>query len=195
MALMMFPSLLKQELTRSEAFRASWIFFACPIDRVKIARASKNVMVAFFLLPYLALVTVVVAWFAGSFAHVAVHMALLRLVSHLVLQVGILMDPALPFSRPPAVKGQRTTAFFWFMIGVAIVTSILQSFSAAWYSSLPATLAAFAAVVLLSIGIDRLTRARVERDTGRSSSRGSRGSRREEIRNEELSGGWQNRHG
>lgn len=165
MAVMMFPSLLKMHLTRSEAFRASWIFFACPGDRMKIVRASKDVLVVFFLLPYLVFLALVLAYLAGNVVHVAVHIALLGLISHLVLQVALFMDPDLPFSRPPARKGQNSMAFFGLMIGIAIVSGLLQALSAELYSSLMATFAAFGTIVLTSVGVDRLTRARVERHT------------------------------
>ena len=52
-AIMMFPAMLKMQLTRSDAYRASWIFFAAPVNRANLIRASKNVVVAMFLLPYL----------------------------------------------------------------------------------------------------------------------------------------------
>ena len=54
MALMMFPSLLKMQLTNSELFKASWIFFATPADRLSIVRSSKNVLMVYFLLPSVA---------------------------------------------------------------------------------------------------------------------------------------------
>ncbi|MEP6916204.1 MAG: hypothetical protein ABJC89_11185 [Acidobacteriota bacterium] len=166
MAVMMFPPMLKFELARSEAFRASWIFFACPIDRMKIVRASKNVLVAYFLIPYLAFVAAITTYFAGHALHVAVHITLLGLISHLVLQIVMFLDPALPFSRPPADKGRRSTSFIGLVGGIVIVVGIVGSFSPALYGSVAATLTALALLLLASAALDRLTRARVERQTG-----------------------------
>ena len=45
LAMLMFPTMLKMNLSRSDAFRASWIFFSCPIDRTRMVRAAKNVLV------------------------------------------------------------------------------------------------------------------------------------------------------
>ena len=164
MAVMMFPSILKMHVTRSDAFRASWIFFACPSDRMQIVRSSKNVLVAFFLLPYLLFLAVLFTYLAGHLVHVAVHIALLGLLSHLVLQVAVLLDPELPFSRPMQ-KGRNQTALFGFMAVITFISVFLEVFSAELYSSLTATLAVFTVIVLASGGVDRLTRARVERQT------------------------------
>ncbi len=59
MAVLASPAMLRMLLTRSDAFRASWIFFTCPSDRMRIARSSKDVLVVFFLVPYLLLVAAV----------------------------------------------------------------------------------------------------------------------------------------
>jgi hypothetical protein len=165
MAVMMFPSILKMHLTRSDAFRASWVFFACPSDRMQIVRSSKNVLVTFFLLPYLLFLTVLYTYFAGNVVHVAVHIALLGLLSHLVLQVAVFLDPELPFSKPMQ-KGRNQTTLFGFMTVIMIVSIFLEIFSAALYASLTATLAAFTVILLASLGVDRLTRVRVARETG-----------------------------
>jgi len=143
-AVLMFPSMLKLQLAHSEAFHASWIFFACPSDRLKIVRASKDVR---------------------ALAHVAVHIALLGLVSHLVLQIALFLDPALPFSRPPATKGQNTAAFFGLMMGIGIFGGLFEPVSMLLYRSTVTTVAAFGAVLLASATVDRLTRARVELQT------------------------------
>jgi hypothetical protein len=165
MAVLMFPSILKLHLTRSEAFRASWIFFACPGDRMKIVRASKDVLVVFFLLPYLAFLTAIFVYIAGNVLHVAVHVALLGLISHLILQISLFAEPDLPFSKPPAQKGQNTSVFFVLLVGIAVLSGVIQAVSPLLYSSLPGTVVAFGVVVAASLGVDRLTRARVERET------------------------------
>jgi hypothetical protein len=164
MVLVMFPSLLKLHLTRSEGFRASWVFFASPIDRVKIVRASKDVLVAFFLLPYLLLLTAVYTYMVGNLWHVIVHLALQGLLGHLILQVSMLIDPALPFSRP-ARKGGNSVVMIVFLTAMAMLSAVLNSFSPRLYSSASGTAGAFAAIAAVGFVVDRLTRARVERQT------------------------------
>ena len=48
---------------------------------------------------------------------------------------------------------------------MSAASAVVQTFSAQLYSSRTATLTAFVLVVLLSGGVDRLTRARVERQS------------------------------
>ena len=164
MAVLASPSMLRMLLTRSEAFRASWIFFTCPSDRMKIARSSKNVLVAFFLIPYLLVVSAIYGYVVGNVAHVVVHVAFLGLLAHLVLQIALLLDPALPFSRP--MQQTRFTGFFLAFTLVTIVASLfIQYYSARIYSNIIYTLAAVAGIVFIGILIDWLTRARVQRQT------------------------------
>ena len=162
MVLIMFPSLLKLHLTRSEAFRASWIFFSSPADRMKIVRASKDVLVGFFLVPYLLFLVAVYTYMVGNLWHVVVHLALQGLLGHFVLQVAMLIDPALPFSRPVR-KGGSSVVMMVFLASMAALSAVLNAFSAPLYGSVRATAGVFAGIVLSGLVVDRLTRARVAR--------------------------------
>ncbi len=162
MAVLASPTMLRMLLTRSDAFRASWIFFTCPSDRMKIARSSKDVLVAFFLIPYLLVVSAIYGYVVGNVVHVLVHVTFLGLLAHLVLQIALLLDPALPFSRP--MQQARVTGFF---IGFTLVTILgslfIQFYSARIYSSALSTVVAIAAILVIGFVIDRITRARVQR--------------------------------
>lgn len=161
-AVLMFPAILKQSLTYSEQFRASWIFFACPSDRISIIRSAKNVVVAYFLVPYLLFVSTIYIVFIGKsgIGHVAIHMALLGLLSHLVLQSYVLLDPELPFSRPTQT-GRRSGAVLALMLVMGLASGLLQAFSAQIYASLTATLVIFSLMIAANVVMVLLTRARV----------------------------------
>ncbi len=161
-AILVFPSMLKPALTRSESFRASWVFFACPADRLKIIRSAKNVVVAYFLVPYLIFVGAIYAYVAHNLWHVLVHIMLLGLISHLVLQSMVFLDPELPFSRPTQV-GRRGTSVIVLMLMMGLTSGLIQSFSSALYASVFATTTAFAAVIGITVVVDLMTRARVRR--------------------------------
>jgi len=161
-AVVMFPSMLKPALTRSESFRASWVFFACPADRLRVIRSAKNVVVAFFLAPYLLFIGAIYLYFAHNVLHVLVHIALLGLISHLVLQAYVLLDPELPFSRPMQV-GRRSGALVMVMLVMGLISGLLQAFSPTLYGSVEATTIAFGVLLVATIVLDLLTRARVER--------------------------------
>lgn len=161
-AVMMFPTMLKLHLTRSDSYRASWVFFACPADRLRIIRSAKNVLVASFLVPYLAFVALVLSYLTGAVWHVLVHVALLGLISHLLLQVVVLTDPELPFSQPFQV-GQRSRQFFFLIGAMAVAGVLMQGVMPVLYANPVSTLGAFALVGVLSVLVDRLTRTRVDR--------------------------------
>jgi hypothetical protein len=164
MAVIFFPAMLKMALTRSDRFRASWVFFACPADRIRIIRSTRDVLLAFFLLPYLAFLALVYSYFIPNPVHVLVHVSLMGLVSALVLQIQILMEPELPFSKPP-VKGGNSTSLYVFMFVIFGFVVVMQALSHRIYGSVLATASAFALVVAAILAVDRLTRARVASQT------------------------------
>ncbi len=159
-AVMMFPAMLKMQLTRSDSFRASWIFFAAPVNRATLIRASKNVVVAMFLLPYLAFVLVAMGWATRDPIGTAERVLLMGLVSHLVLQFSILMDPELPFAKPS--DKNRSSSMFMLMIGIGVVNVVLLMFGERIFGK-PVLLVTSAAVIIaVSYFIELLTKARVE---------------------------------
>jgi hypothetical protein len=164
MAILTAPAMLRMHLTRSDAFRASWIFFTCPGDRMQIARSSKDVLVAFFLIPYLLLVFGIYSYVVGHPGHVLVHLAFLGLVGHFVLQVALLIDPALPFSKP-MVKGGGSLIFFGFTLATIAVSAFIQVYASRLYSNVTFMVAAVVGLLGAGAIVDRLTRARVARQT------------------------------
>jgi len=160
-AIMMFPAMLKMQLTRSDAYRASWIFFAAPVNRARLIRASKDVVVAMFLVPYLVFVTAAMAWATHNVFHAIVHVGLLGLISHLVLQVTILMNPELPFAQPTE-KGRGPTNLFSLFIGIGIVNVLLTVFAERLYGSWLAMGLTAVAAIVGSFFVELLTKARVE---------------------------------
>ena len=165
-AVMMFPTMLKLNLARSDSYRASWIFFASPSDRARIVQASKNILVVTFLLPYLIVVGILLAYFTTSIPHLIVHLLVMVLVSHLVLQLVTFVEPELPFSRP-LVKGTSSSRVFVVMILAAGAATSLPFFAPLVYRSTIATAAGIATLVLISVMIDRFTRLRIEAQASR----------------------------
>jgi hypothetical protein len=131
---------------------------------MSIVRSSKNVLMAFFLLPYLVFLIAIYSYFVGNVLHVAVHIGLQGLLGHLVLQVAVLIDPALPFSRP-STKGRNSVIMMMFLIFMAMASTALDAFSSTLYASFAATTGLVAMIVGASVLVDRVTRARVERQT------------------------------
>ena len=160
MAVLMFPSMLRMNLIRSDAHKASWIFFAAPVDRVRIVRASKDLLLVTFLVPYLAAVGLLLAYLSPYPSHVAVHLLVIALLSHLTLQTAIFLEPDLPFSRP-LVKGSSSGRVFMVMMIVGLSAIMLPFAAPVIYGSgwsIAITLGGLLAATLL---LDRLTSARI----------------------------------
>ena len=161
LAMLMFPAMLKMNLGRSDAFRASWIFFACPIDRTLMVRAAKNVLVVGFLLPYLLMVGVVLSFYTTNVAHLIVHLTVVALLSHLALQGISFLDPELPFSKPMQ-KGRASTRIFMLMMVIGIGAVVLPLAAPLVYKSVVATTLVIATLLGLSFMLERMTRLRIE---------------------------------
>jgi hypothetical protein len=166
LAVLLFPAMLKLNLARSDAFRASWIFFATPASRTGLIRSSKNALVAFFLLPYLAFVGVTLAWFLDDGFYIVLYLLFAGLLSHLVLLLITFLDPELPFSKP-IVKGRSTSRLFLVILVMGVIGSTVPLILRALRDSPLAIMIGLALIVAISWFIDRMTRVRVERQAAR----------------------------
>ena len=166
LAMMMFPAMLKMSLGRSDAFRASWIFFALPSDRTRLIRAAKNVLVATFLVPYVLCVAVVVSFFSENIPHLLVHLTVIGLLSHLVLQIVTLIDPELPFSKPMA-KSRSSTRVFVLVGCISFGAIFFPLLAPVIYGSALTIALTFTMIIGVSVIVERLTRVRIEAQADR----------------------------
>ena len=125
-AMLMFPMMLLTGISRSDAYRAAWIFYVTPARRSDLVLAVKNVALAYLLVPYCLGVGVVLSWYYGNAVHAYLHLLVQLLFVNLVLLLTMTLQHELPFSTPPMQKGQATGAFFFVLI-VAAVTQVLAS--------------------------------------------------------------------
>ena len=165
-AMLVFSMMLLPNLSRSDSFRASWIFYASPASKSRLILAMKNFLLAGFLLPYLAMVGVLMAFFFTSLLHVLVHLAVLALVGNIALLVAIRLLPHLPFSRP-IQKGEQSTRYFLLFIATSLVAGALFPVLTIWVYRTPLrTGLAVAALAGISWVLERMLRARLDRLTG-----------------------------
>ena len=166
LAMVMFPTMLKLQVGRSDNFRASWIFFACPIDRTRLVRATRNVLVLGFLLPYIIAVTLVLSFYTVSIPHLIVHLVVVGLISNLILQVVTFLDPELPFSKPTQ-KGRGSGRIFSVMVAVSLGTIVIPFLAPIVYRSVAGIAILIATLVGISVLIERLTRLRIDAQAAR----------------------------
>lgn len=161
-AMLMFPMLLKMHLTRSDAYRASWIYFACPTDRARIVRSSSDFLAVMFLGPYLLLVGLVLFWFTGNASRILLYLTVVGIVSHLLLQIETLIEPALPFSKP-VQKGSAASRFLLVMVAIGVAGGLLPLLGPLMFRGPLAAAGIVGALLLASLGVDRWMQRRVRR--------------------------------
>jgi len=121
MLIFLFPMMLRTHVTHSDSYRASWAFYVSPIDLVQILVAEKNVLMRYFVLPFLGVLAGIL-WFQFEYlTHVLLHVLVLGLLAHLFLQLAFMFAPDLPFSLPN-IKGQQSLRL---ISGVLVVLVIL----------------------------------------------------------------------
>jgi hypothetical protein len=164
-AVLMFPIMLNATLVNSDAYQASWIYYATPADRSRLVLASKNFIFAFFVVPYLAVLAVLFFYFWGNPWHVIVQLGVLMLLSHLFMQVAVLFNPVLPFSMPTR-KAQRSASLIVAMIFVPIAAmGLLFIFTSLLYPNPPLLAGAVICLAAVSYLLEFILKMRVQRRT------------------------------
>ena len=148
LAVLGMPLSLMENLYRSESFRASWIFFASPVDRAGLISGTGTCVTILFLVPYLAALAGLLAWAFGDLWHGVGHAVVLGLIVHLAIQLRILVNPRLPFSQPPR-KGSRMGAIFGVMLLAGLAIGVLPLLLWAVYARVEWTIAM---ILVLAVG-------------------------------------------
>jgi len=117
-AVLLFPTVLIQQLTMSDSYKACWLFFVTPGSLGRVVVALKNVIVVFFLLPFLTFVTAVMVWRFGHVGHALLHAALIGAVAHLALQSAGIVRPQLPFSFSQQKANSNWAVVAWMFVVV-----------------------------------------------------------------------------
>lgn len=167
MAIILFPGILKDEIGRSDNFRAAWVFFTSPADRTKLVLAVKRVLTAYFLLPYLFLLGFVFYYFFQNLLHVVMHETVLILASQIQLQIMFMIGARLPFSHPRGIGEKTGFMAFILLLGPVLLFLVILAFAAFLYSSALSYLLGTVVLAALVVLFERLLRKRVERKVGR----------------------------
>ena len=123
-AVLGMPLVLMENLFRSESYRASWIFFASPVDRAKLISSTGTCVTILFLVPYLSAVAGMFVWSFGNLWHGVGHALVLGLLAHLGVQLRLLVAPLLPFSQPLR-KGSRVGSMMGLMLLAMLAIGLL----------------------------------------------------------------------
>jgi energy-converting hydrogenase Eha subunit A len=165
-AMAFFPVLLLASMARSDSWQASWIFHATPSDKGKLVLAMKDVLMVSFVLPYVFSLGAIFYLYFENYQHVIIHVLILCLLSHLIMQILVMANPYLPFSRPIR-KGERTTSvFIGIVIAAVSMTIIINILARLIYPSQIATGVTLVTLALMTIIFEKLAADRVRRKAG-----------------------------
>jgi hypothetical protein len=170
--IVLFPMTIKQAVTHSESYLASWIFFVAPAEKARLVIAVKNILFWFFVVPYLCILGLVFLYYFQNIIHVLMHMLVLFLFSYAFLQVYLLVNPQMPFSVPRQL-GERVTLLGTVMIlGPIVLIGLLLGFSFFVYQNTGVYIASVVSMALLLLLMERLLVLRISRKLARLEFRG-----------------------
>jgi hypothetical protein len=164
-AVAFIPITLHAALSASESWRAAWIFFATPVSHARIVVAAKNFVSFYFLGSYLLALTAVWSYFFERVWHAAVHALFAGLLAHLLLQLTVIVKPALPFAAEPR-KGERSAAMFWVILLGSIVAGVAPFLLRLIYRDRTITAVALAFAIAVTLGVEYALRLRVNESIG-----------------------------
>jgi hypothetical protein len=165
MAVAFIPMTLHAALTVSESWRAAWVFFASPVSHARVVVAAKNFVAVYFLGAYVAVLTVMWSYFFERIWHAIVHAAIAGLLAHLLLQLHVIVKPALPFAAEPR-KGERSSTLFGIIFVGSMAAGIAPTVLPFVYRSLLSTAIVLALLVLTTVGVEYALRLRVDEAIG-----------------------------
>jgi len=164
-AIAFIPITLHAALSASESWRAAWIFFATPVSHARIVVAAKNFVSFYFLGSYLLVLTVIWSYFFERVWHAVVHALFAGLLAHLLLQLTVIVKPALPFAAEPR-KGERSAAMFWVILLGSITAGVAPFALRVIYRDRLITVVALVLAIAITVGVEYALRLRVDEAIG-----------------------------
>lgn len=165
MAIVFIPMTLHAALTVSESWRAAWIFFATPVSHARVVVAAKNFVAVYFLGGYLVVLAAVWAYYFDRVWHAVVHALFAGLLAHILLQLTVIVKPALPFATEPR-KGERSSMLFGVILAGSVVAGMFPFALSFVYRNAAVTVGALLLMIALTAAIEYALRLRVAEAIG-----------------------------
>jgi hypothetical protein len=160
MAVVFIPMTLHAALSVSESWRAAWIFFATPVSHARIVVAAKNFVAVYFLGAYVVVLTAIWGFFFERVWHAAIHALMAGMLAHLLLQLNVIVKPALPFAAEPR-KAERSANLFGVLMVGSIVAGVMPWLLRFVYRSTPLTVGMLLLMIAMTAAVEYALRLRV----------------------------------
>jgi hypothetical protein len=151
---------LHTSLQYSDSWRAAWIFFATPASAARLIVAAKNFVSIFFLGGYLLLLAAIWSYSYERVWHAFFHAAVIGLLAHMLLQLTVMLRPALPFAAEPR-RVERSARLYGVLFLGSLVAAIVPTFLPLVYARPPLTTAVVILLVSVTIALEYVLRLRV----------------------------------
>jgi hypothetical protein len=161
-AMLFFPTMLRQALSNSDAYRAAWILHATPADSARLVLGMKDFVLLMFVAPYLLFLSVLIGWGFERFDHLVVLIVTLGLLTHLLAMFEMWMNPQLPFSQP-ATKGSRSRDMLILVAIVSLFAPLLPRLLHIAFATTPRVVGTLGGLALANALVVWLTTRRVHR--------------------------------
>jgi hypothetical protein len=165
MAVVFMPMTLQAGLQYSDSWRAAWIFFATPASAARLIVAAKNFVAMWFLGGYLLLLATIWSFYYERVWHAFFHAAVVGLLAHMLLQLAVMLRPALPFATESRRVERSTGLYMVFFFG-SMAASVVPIFLPLVYARLPLTVAVVGMMVVLTAALEYALRLRVAEAIG-----------------------------
>ena len=157
---LLMPLIVMQSITYSENYKASWIFFAAPLDRAKLLLAVRNTLLVSIVLPYMIILAIVFSRFMPIF-HAVAHVLVLAAVAGFIFQIYLILAAKMPFAQPRR-PNRGSFAMMLGIFGFATLAAALLVLEIYFgYRSQARFWPSFALLVTLSALLERAVHARV----------------------------------
>jgi hypothetical protein len=161
-AVLFFPTMLRQALSNSDAYRAAWILHATPADSARLVLGMKDFVLLMFVAPYLLFLAVLIGWGFERFDHLAVLIVTLGLLTHLFAMFELWMNPQLPFSQP-ATRGSRSRDMLILVAIVSFLAPLMPRLLHVAFATTPRVVGTLGGLVLANVLLVWVTTRRVHR--------------------------------
>jgi hypothetical protein len=138
MAVVFMPMTLHASLQYSDSWRAAWIFFATPASPARLIVAAKNFVAIWFLGGYLLLLAAIWSYSYERIWHAFFHAAIIGLLAHMLLQLTVMLRPALPFAAEPR-RVERSARLYGVLFFGSLIAAIVPTFLPLVYARPPLT--------------------------------------------------------
>lgn len=164
-AVLFIPMTLHTALAASESWRAAWIFFATPASPARVVVAAKNFVTVYFLGAYVLALAAFWSYFFDRVWHAVIHAIVLGSLAHILLQLAVIVRPALPFAVEPR-KAQRSASTFLLFLAGGVVAGGFPLVLRVIYRSPVAIATMCVLLVIVTAAIEFALRLRVNEAIG-----------------------------